>query len=146
MPHFRTMMKPSDTLKAYDLIGKDGKPRDYTLKIVRVTQGKVSSADKPKGDKMPFIYFQGATKPLGGNVTNCEMISSIVGSKNTDDWPGHSVTLYATMVKSIKGEMVEAVRVRPRKPTAVAEDLPDVPVDEAMLARQEAAAREPGED
>lgn len=146
MPHWRTLRRPSETLRAYDLVDNNMRPRDFTLKIERVVQGTVKSAENPNGDPMPFIYFEGAKKPLGANVTNCEVIESITGSDDYAKWPGHSITLYTTKHKGKSGKVVPCIRIRPRKPTTTAETLPDVPVDEEMIARQQNAAREPGED
>lgn len=147
MAHWRTMHKPSDTLKAYDLIDPAvGKPRDFTVEIVKVQQGKVFSPDSNKTDPMPFLYFRGVSKPFGANVTNCKTIASIVGSPNTDRWVGHKITLYATMVRGKSGEKVEGIRIRPKAATGAAEGIPDREPDHEVLERQERAAREPGEE
>lgn len=146
MTHFRALMKPAETLRAYDLVGKDGQPKDYTLEIARVVPGKVFSPDSNKTDPMPMIYFKGASKPLGCNVTNAETISSIAGSKHIEKWVGTRVTLYQTMVRAKAGGRVEGIRIRPQAPKGAGEVLPDREPDHDMLDRQEAAAREPGEE
>ncbi len=139
-------MKPSETLRAYDLVGPDGQPKDFTLEIAKVLPGKVFSPDSNKTDPMPMIYFKGAKKPLGCNVTNAETIASITGSKHIEKWVGARVTLYQTMVKAKAGGRVEGVRIRPQAPTRAAEALPDREPDHDMIERQSSAAREPGEE
>ncbi len=146
MTHFRTLMKPSDTIRAYDLVDDKGKPRDFTLEISKVVPGKVFSPDSNKTDPMPMIHFKGAKKPFGCNVTNAETISSIAGSKHIEKWVGTRITLYQTMVKAKAGGRVEGVRVRPQAPTTAAEALPDREPDQDMIDRQAAAAREPGKE
>ncbi len=140
------MMKPSDTLRAYDLADKDGTPKDFTLEIAKVVPGKVFSPDSNKTDPMPMIYFKGAKKPLGCNVTNAKTIASITGSPHIEKWAGHKITLYQTMVRAAAGGKVEGIRIRPRAPGGAAEDLPDREPDQDMIDRQAAAAREPGEE
>ncbi len=146
MTHFRSLMKPADTIRAYDLVDDKGQPKDFTMEIVKVVPGKVFSPDSNKTDPMPMIYFKGAKKPLGCNVTNAETISSLAGSKHIEKWVGTKVTLYQTMVRAKAGGKVEGVRIRPRAPTVAAESLPDREPDQDMIDRQASAAREPGDD
>lgn len=140
MAHWRTMTD-RETLGAWDLVDRAGKPKDWTLEIVRVAAGVVKSREKPKGDKRPFVHFRGASKPLVCNATNAETISRLAGSEDTDRWIGMKVTLYQTRVKAKGGEAVMGIRVRPGKASGAAEEMGDgQPVDEAMRAAQVAAA------
>jgi hypothetical protein len=144
--HWRAMTD-KETLGAWDLVGRDGKPKDFVLEIAKVQRGLVQSREKPRGEHRPFVYFKGANKPLVCNATNAESFSSMAGSEDTDRWIGMKVTLYQTQVKSKGGKPVQGIRVRPMKATAAAEEIGDgQPVDEAMRAEQDAAMREPGED
>jgi hypothetical protein len=144
--HWRAMTD-KETLGAWDLVGRDGKPKDFVLEIAKVQRGLVQSREKPRGEHRPFVYFKGANKPLVCNATNAESFSSMAGSEDTDRWIGMKVTLYATQVKSKGGKQVQGIRVRPMKATAAAEEIGDgQPVDEAMRAEQDAAMREPGEE
>jgi hypothetical protein len=144
--HWRAMTD-KETLGAWDLTGKDGKPKDFVLEIQRVQRGVVQSREKPKGEHRPFVYFKGAQKPLVCNATNAESFSSMVGSEDTDKWIGLRVTLYQTQVKSKGGKPVAGIRVRPMKATAAPEEMgAGNDVDPEMRAEQEAGAREPGED
>ena len=139
MPHWRAMTD-RETLGAWDLVGKDGKARDFVLEIGKVERGLVQSREKPRGEHRPFVYFKGAQKPLVCNATNAESFSNMAGSEDTDRWIGMKVTLYATQVKSKGGKPVTGIRVRPMKATAAPEDMgAGQPVDEEMRAEQTAA-------
>lgn len=146
MPHWRSMTD-RETLGAWDLVGRDGKPKDFTVEIARVQASVVKSREKPKGERRPFIWFKGANKPLVCNATNAETISAMAGSEDTDRWVGLRVTLYQTQVRAKAGGKVVGIRIRPMKATGAVEELGDgQPVDEAMREEQEAGAREPGEE
>ncbi len=140
-------MTDKDTLGAWDLVGKDGKPKDFVLEIARVQRGLVQSKEKPKGEHRPFVYFKGAQKPLVCNATNAESFSTMAGSEDTDRWIGLRVTLYQTQVRSKGGKQVTGIRVRPMKATGPAEEMgAGQPVDEAMREEQTIGMREIGEE
>ncbi len=140
-------MTDKETLGAWDLVGKDGKPKDFVLEIAKVQRGLVQSKEKPRGEHRPFVYFKGAQKPLVCNATNAESFSSMAGSEDTDRWIGLRVTLFQTMVKSKGGKQVVGIRVRPMKATAAPEEMgAGQPVDEAMREEQNEAMREIGEE
>jgi len=146
VPHWRSFTD-RETLGAWDLVGKDGKPKDFVLEIVKVERGLVQSKEKPRGEHRPFVYFRGAQKPLVTNATNAESFSAMAGSEDTDRWIGLRVTLFQTQVRSKGGKPVTGIRVRPMKATAPVDEMgAGQPVDEDMRAEQEAAQREPGED
>jgi hypothetical protein len=133
-------MTDKDTLGAWDLVGKDGKPKDFVLEIAKVQRGLVQSKEKPKGEHRPFVYFKGAQKPLVCNATNAESFSSMAGSEDADRWIGMRVTLYQTQVRSKGGKPVTGIRVRPMKATAAPDEMgAGQPVDEEMRAEQTAA-------
>jgi hypothetical protein len=137
--HWRSMTD-KDTLGAWDLVGKDGKPKDFVLEIAKVQRGLVQSKEKPKGEHRPFVYFKGAQKPLVCNATNAESFSSMAGSEDADRWIGMRVTLYQTQVRSKGGKPVTGIRVRPMKATAAPDEMgAGQPVDEEMRAEQTAA-------
>lgn len=136
-----------DSLGAWDLVGDDGKPRDWNLEIEKVIGGVVKSKERPKGERKPLVYFRGTKKPLVLNATNGDTITSIAGSDDVDRWPGICITLYPTRVKGAKGGHVPAIRVRPMKAKSPPEAMGEgQPVDERMRSEQEAEAREPGEE
>lgn len=140
-----------ETLGAWDLCDDDGKPCDITAKIVKVVGGEVKSAEKPKGERRPFVYFEGQKKPLVCGATNAKTIASIAGSNHVEKWVGLLVTLYPTTTKAKGAEVVDCIRIRPRAAIGPATTIKDRPVNEDMRARQKAAMdrpdeREPGAD
>lgn len=136
MAHWRSMTD-RETLGAWDLVGKDGQARDFTLQIVRVEARTVQSKEKPKGERRPHIWFQGASKALVCNATNAETISKIAGSEDTDRWVGQKVTLYATTTRAARGGQVPCIRIRPMRASGPVEEMGDgQPVDPEMRAAQ----------
>lgn len=92
---------PSKWIKSPDLGA-----RRVTLKMSHVKVEEVGQ----KKQKLPVLYFQGATKGLVLNVTNATMIAEITGTGETDDWHGRAVTLYVTKVE-YGGKRVDGIRV-----------------------------------
>jgi len=136
-------MTDRDTMGAWDLVDKDGAPKDWTMEIADVRGGLVKSREKPKGERKPFVYFKGARKPLVCNATNAKTISQIAGSEDTARWIGVRVTLYQTVVQSAGGNEVPGIRIRPRRSTAAAEDMGEgQPVDLMMREAQTTGAQE----
>jgi hypothetical protein len=146
MTHWRALIE-RDSIGAWDLVGKDKRPRDFTLEILSVTQGKVKSKDNPKGKGKPIIRFRGAEKYLIAGAVNCQAIAGMYGD-DVDSWIGKLVTLYATTTDVGPKKNVPCVRVRPVKPNGKADaELPRQDVDLEMRRKQdEAFQREPGED
>ncbi len=146
MAHWRSMTD-KETMGAWDLVGRDGKAKDFTLEIERVQRGLVQSKEKPKGEHRPFVYFKGAKKPLVCNATNAESFSAMAGSEDTDRWIGLRVTLFQTQVRSKGGKPVTGIRVRPMRATAPVDEMgAGQPVDETMREEQTEAMREPGDE
>lgn len=140
--HWRAMTD-RETLGAWDLVGRDGKPKDFALEIAKVEAAVIKSKEKPKGERRPFVYFKGANKPLVCNATNAETISSIAGSEDTDRWIGVRVTLYQTQVRSKGGKPVPGIRIRPMRAHGPTDEMGDgQPVDEAMRTSQQEGASE----
>ncbi len=144
MTHFRSIFE-YDTIRAWNLVGKDGKQKDFTLEVVKVVQSVVKSAEKPRGEPCWHAYFKGTDKPLIINVTNAKTLAGMSGSEEVESWVGLKVTLYATRVKGKGGGQCTGIRMRPLKAQGQVESMAtDQPVDRAMEAEQEAACREPG--
>lgn len=140
-------MVEKDYLGSWDLVDREGAPRDYTLKIESVKSVTVKTREVPKGKRKVVIRFHGAQKAMVGNTTNCETIESMYGV-DTDGWIGKSITIYQTDVKSPKGKgTIKGIRVRPAPPSKAPEQIESRPVDpEIRDAQNEAYGREPGED
>ena len=146
MTHWRSLIE-RDSIGAWDLVGKDGKPRDFTLEITGVRGVKVKSKENPKGKGKPVLSFKGADKYLIAGAVNCQTIAGLYGD-DVDAWVGRSITLYATTTDVGPKHGVPCVRVRPVKPAGKADaELPSQPVDPEMRSKQDSAfGREPGED
>lgn len=149
MTHWRKM-QDRNFLGAWSL-EKDGKPVDVTLEIAKVEAAMVQSAEKPRGQKCPIVWFKNVKKPLVLNNTNGKTIESFYG-EHVEEWIGKLVTLYATTT-SVAGVKTPCVRVRSKRPAAGqgAGTVPNDGDDEVMRAQQKAAiaqseAREPGSD
>lgn len=91
------------TLKASDLQGAEP-----TVTIESVEMKKFDN-----GNKL-VIAFTGKEKTLVCNKTNANRIAHAYGT-NTDGWIGKQITLYTDMV-DFQGSVVEAIRVRAKKP------------------------------
>lgn len=145
MAHWKSLIE-RDYLGSWDLVGKDDKPRDFTLEIESVQSVKVKSREVPKGKRKLVIRFRGAEKAFIGNATNCETIEAMYGA-DPHGWIGKRITLYSTMVRSPKGGTILGIRVRPKVPAGKAEGIESRPVDpEVRAAQDEAFERQPGED
>lgn len=115
---------PSNYLKAGDLGG-----RAVRVVIESVTMEKVGE------DRKLVLHFAGKEKALILNKTNSNRITEAVGSDETDDWEGWTITLYSCKV-DYQGKRVDAIRVDDRpgasKPAQRnAASRPAPPVEEA---------------
>ncbi len=146
MSHWRSFIE-RDSIGSWDLVGKDGQPRDFTLEITAVRGVKVKSKENPKGKGKPVLSFKGAEKYLICGAVNCQTIAGIYGD-DVDQWIGKAITLYATTTDVGPKRGVPCVRIRPGKPKGKADaELPRQEVDPAMRKIQdEAFGREPGSD
>lgn len=88
--------------------------QDKTVTIKSVSKENVVG---PDGRSEECIVAQLVNeKPFILNKTNCKMITKVHGSPYIEDWAGKKITLYAAKVKAF-GDTVEALRIRPDKPT-----------------------------
>lgn len=74
---------------------------------VETAEGKTQKA---------VLYFKEAIKPMILNSARSKAIQKVSGSKYVEDWPGTRIILYVDDNVKAFGEIVSAVRVRPRKP------------------------------
>jgi hypothetical protein len=115
MAHWKKMMDPKETLFAFDLDG-----RDITLTIAAVAAGEMTG-EQGRKSKKPMIAFEGTTKKLAANATNCKAIVALYGSAETNDWIGKRITLFATTCE-FGGKTVDCIRIRPSIPKAATKD------------------------
>lgn len=85
-----------------------------------VTIKSVSSAVTVKtaegSSSKAVVYFQENVKPMILNVARSKAITKVAGSPYFEDWIGQMIQLYIDPNVKAFGEVVSAVRVRPRKP------------------------------
>ena len=93
---------PSNYLKASDL--GTGAP------VVTIDRVEVEPVGRDREMK-PVLYFKGKEKGVVLNKTNSNMIASLLGSRDTEDWTGCQIRLYATTTE-FGGETVECIRVK----------------------------------
>ena len=69
------------------------------------------------GMEKPCLHFDESDKGLILNKTNAKIIGKMYGD-DTDNWEDERISLYPTYV-SFKGDQVEAIRVKPKKPKPI---------------------------
>ena len=110
MTHWKKLCNP-DYLGAYFL--DPGQELDLTLQ--KVQNEVVTGADGKKESCIVAHFQEAGIKPMILNRTNCKAISKALGSSQIEDWIGKQIRIYAEQVRAF-GEMVEALRVRPKAP------------------------------
>ena len=111
-------MKANDAFPSKFLAAADLQDQDRTLKITHVDNDEI-------GGKQKFIcHFAGAKKGLVLNKTNFNTIVKVTGEDDTDNWTGHSVCLYPTMV-DFQGDQVAAIRIKAPKSAPQRQAVPD---------------------
>ena len=75
---------------------------------------KIKSAEGTS--EKSIVIFKEAIKPMILNVTRSKAITKVAGSKFVEDWSGVAIALYIDDNVKAFGDVVSAVRVRPRKP------------------------------
>lgn len=102
--HWKQLQNPN-YLGAYSLPNGE----DMPVQIEKVIKEQVKS-EGGKSDECTVAYMKNQ-KPMILNVTNCKMITKIVGSPYIENWIGVKITLYVSKTK-LKGEDVECLRIR----------------------------------
>ena len=88
---------------------------EKVVTIDRVVSGvKVKTAEGTS--EKAVVYFREKIKPMILNVARSKAIAKVAGSKFIEDWMGVSIQLYIDDNVKAFGDVVSAVRVRPRKP------------------------------
>ena len=83
--------------------------------IARVAAGvKIKSAEGTS--EKSVVYFKENIKPLILNVSRAKAITKVARSRFVEDWPGTAIQLYVEDGVKAFGDVVSAVRVRPRPP------------------------------
>jgi hypothetical protein len=85
-------------------------PKPNVLEIVETNQEAVRGNDGRTVMKLA-LYFRGQRKALIVNATNFDAISKITGEFDSDNWPGHSIELFANTTE-MAGRSMPCIRVR----------------------------------
>ena len=107
--HWKKLTSPNYT-GAWDF--QPGEEKTVTIKevkreIVQNQNGK---------EECTVAHFVDDIKPLILNKTNGSMIAKVWGTPYIEDWAGKKITLKVKKISAF-GEMVDAVRVSPERPT-----------------------------
>ena len=84
--------------------------------IDKVVQHETVVTAEGKSQKAACHFREPGIKPMILNVARSKSIEKVAGSAYFEDWPGTRITLYIEHGIKAFGEVVSAVRVRPRKP------------------------------
>lgn len=101
-----------DYLGSYSLDGK----REMVVSIKGVGAAKVTGQNGRKEDCF-VVHFNEMDKPMILNRTNAKAIEKVAGSGLVEDWVGVRVTLYVEKGVKAFGDVVDALRVRDKKPS-----------------------------
>ena len=123
-------MFPSKYMSGDDLGGKP-----WSFKISQVVLEPMHDKQTNSKVKKPVVYFTGPRKGLILNRTIAEQIAAATGQDDTDNWPGHLVTIYPTVVTAFGADHL-VIRVKPasngetKPPDALVHDVEEL-ADEA---------------
>ena len=109
--HWKKLINP-DYLGAYSL--DPGK--DMILTIKNVKNEIVTGPDGKKEECMVMRFMEDA-KPMIVNSTNAKTIQKLYKTPYIEEWAGRKIQLFVDKVKAF-GEVVEALRIRPRIPVS----------------------------
>jgi len=101
-----------DYLGSYSLDGK----KEAIVTISKLDTDKVTGQQGRKEDCF-VVYFNEFDKPMILNRTNAKAIEKVAGSGLVENWVGTQVTLYVEQGVKAFGEVVDALRIRDKKPT-----------------------------
>ena len=100
-----------DYLGSYSLDGK----KEVVVSIKGVGTAKVTGQAGRKEDCF-VVHFNEFDKPMILNRTNAKAIEKVASSGLIQDWVGKQVTLYVENGVKAFGEVVDALRIRDKKP------------------------------
>lgn len=106
-----------DFLGSYSLDGKN----EATVTITKLGTEKVTGQQGRKEDCF-VVHFKEFDKPMILNRTNAKAIEKVSGSGLLEDWIGTEVTLYVQKGVKAFGDVVDALRIRDKKPTKIQMD------------------------
>lgn len=113
--HWRKMIDSNSKVFTSADLHDIGGGSDVTFRIAGTKGGELENPEMGKPKRTVMVTLAGVAKPWGLNITNAKSLEKLNGSPYPSDWTGSLCTLYITTTKN-RGEEVECVRVRPRKP------------------------------
>ena len=100
----------------YDYLGSyslsDGQDLILTIQDVK---NEMVTGDKGAKEECVVCYFQEKQKPMILNRTNCKAIEKAYSTPFIEEWKGKKIQIYVAQVSAF-GEVVDALRVRPKQP------------------------------
>lgn len=118
LTHWKQMMNNSDYIGAYSF--QPGEEKTLTIKSCGIE--RVHNPDG-KTEECMVIHWVENEKPLIANVTNCKTIGKVLGTNYIEQWGGKKIVLGTEKVKAF-GDVVEAVRVRNKRPVQQVASMP----------------------
>ena len=110
--HWKKVVADSNYLGEADF--NEGEEKVATIAHVVESEEVMTAEGK---SRKAVLHFKEQLKPMILNVAKSKAIQKVVGSPYFEDWVGHAIQLYIDPNVKAFGEIVSAVRVRPRKPT-----------------------------
>lgn len=104
-------MKISDLFPSKYMKGDDLGGKAWSFKIKEVRMEEMHDKQANKKAKKPVVYFHGPRKGLILNRTIAEQIAKATGQDDTDNWPGHLVTIHPVTITAF-GETHLVIRVK----------------------------------
>jgi hypothetical protein len=89
--------------------------RDHLVTVKEYKHENLASPGQPKQEKW-VVYFEEFDRGLGLNATNGKMLCKLFNTEEMDEWIGKQCLLYVKDDVEYQGEIVSAIRVRPKLP------------------------------
>lgn len=109
--HWKKIVSDPNYLGEADF--KEGEEKIATIASVNQSETVVTAEGK---SQKAVLHFAEPLKPMILNVARSKAIEKVAGSPYFEDWKGVCIQLYIEHNIKAFGELVSAVRVRPRKP------------------------------
>jgi len=116
------LLYPSKYINSGDLKG-----RKITVTIAELKRELLKQRNGQQEAK-PILYFKETSKGLVVNKTNLKTLQSVCGSRESNDWTGKKVVLYATPV-TFGDEIRDGIRITSVSNGATAKPRAEPPVD-----------------
>lgn len=89
---------------------------EIVVTIASINQRETVKNAEGSSQKAVVHFAERGVKPMILNVSRSKAIEKVTGSPYFEDWPGTRIQLYVEKGIKAFGDVVNAVRVRPRKP------------------------------